>query len=119
MSLSRGWCIISYAFQEREFLVLTYRVVGSHHPTQIAYNGENWWTPSAGQVTVQKFAWGVEKSGSLLDEGGKNYWLRQRLFVSGWRNLPENLGEVFPLSLVSRTPHVKKPPRKKSVGHDE
>jgi hypothetical protein len=41
------------------------------------------------------------------------------LFVSGSRNLPENLGEVFPLSLVSRTPHVKKPPRKKSVGHDE
>jgi len=54
----------------------------------------------------------VEKSGSLLEEGGKNYWLRQRLYVPGWRNLPENLGEVFPVSLVTRTPHVKKAAKK-------
>ena len=110
---------MSYAFQEREFLVLTYRVTGSHHPTQITNSGKNWWTQTAGQVTVHKFTWGGEKSGYLLDEGGKNCWLRQRLCVPGWRNLPENLGEVFPMSLVTRTPHVKKRPRKKSVGHDE
>lgn len=45
--------------------------------------------------------------------------LRQLLGVSGCRDLPDNLGEVFPMELVTRTPHVKKPPRKKSVGHDE
>jgi hypothetical protein len=49
---------------EASFLVLTYRVTGSHRPTQIAYSWKNWWTQTAGQVTVHKFA------GSLLDEGG-------------------------------------------------
>jgi hypothetical protein len=110
---------MSYAFQEREFLVLTYRITGSHHPTQIANSGKNWWTQSAGQVTVHKFTRRVEKTGSLLDEGGKRCWLRQRLCMPGWKNLPENLGEVFPMSLVTRAPHVKKPPRKNSFGHDK
>lgn len=56
------------------------------------------------------------KAGDIV---GIHSRLRQPLCVQGCRDLPDNLGEVFPMDLVTPTPHVKNPPRKKSVGDDE
>jgi hypothetical protein len=45
--------------------------------------------------------------------------LRQPLCVPDWRNLTENLDEVFPMNLVTRIPVVKKLPRRNSVWQDD